>query len=169
MLPGRPTGPVGSTTSAACWVSPHSTMPQVTPSTAGCGRPAGAGAIGSGMLTGAGGTGAAGTGAGAAASPWLIEATAPRSCCSSTATTWDGMQRACANASTAVSSPTNSTVLVGSRSESPGCRHEVQSYASGACAPASRLSASSSPISARTSSLTSSMRGTKTPRFALTF
>lgn len=77
------------------------------------------------------GTGAAGDGSdpgvrGAASSP-VMERTAPWSCSSDTGTTCEGMQVAWANASTAVSSPTNRTVLVRSWSLSPGVRQEVQS------------------------------------------
>ncbi len=59
-------------------------------------------------------------------SPVMLR-TAPCSCSSETVTTCEGMQPAWANARTAVSSPTNSTVLVRSVSGSPGVRHEVQS------------------------------------------
>lgn len=57
----------------------------------------------------------------------VMDRTAPCSWSSATWTTCDGMQVAWANASTAVSSPMNSTVLVRSWSESPGVRQEVQS------------------------------------------
>ncbi len=53
--------------------------------------------------------------------------TAPWSWSSATLTTCEGMHVAWAKARTAVSSPTNSTVLVRSWSESPGVRQEVQS------------------------------------------
>ena len=66
------------------------------------------------------------SGSGRRRSP-VMERTAPWSCSSETWTTCEGMQVAWAKASTAVSSPTNSTVLVRSWSESPGVRHEVQS------------------------------------------
>ncbi len=57
----------------------------------------------------------------------VMDRTAPWSWSSAICTTCEGMQVAWAKASTAVSSPTNSTVLVRSWSESPGVRHEVQS------------------------------------------
>lgn len=66
------------------------------------------------------------SGAGAGLSPVMLR-TAPWSCSSDTWTTWEGMQAVWAKARTAVSSPTNSTVLVGSVSGSPGVRQEVQS------------------------------------------
>ncbi len=64
--------------------------------------------------------------AGAGLSPVMLR-TAPWSCSSETVTTCEGMQVAWAKARTAVSSPTNSTVLVRSFSGSPGVRQEVQS------------------------------------------
>lgn len=63
---------------------------------------------------------------GAGLSPVMLR-TAPWSCSSETETTCEGMQVAWAKARTAVSSPTNSTVLVRSFSGSPGVRQEVQS------------------------------------------
>lgn len=64
--------------------------------------------------------------AGAGLSPVMLR-TAPCSCSSETETTCEGMQVAWAKARTAVSSPTNRTVLVRSLSGSPGVRQEVQS------------------------------------------
>lgn len=78
--------------------------------------------VGAGMGT----SGCAGA-AGAPVWAWLMLRTAPTSCSSATGTTWDGMQRAWAKASTAVSSPTNRTVLVGSAWVSPEVRQEVHS------------------------------------------
>lgn len=95
---------------------------------AGCGGLRGGGRRGArdgGARDGARGTDTAGAGASTCA--WLMLRTAPTSCSSETGTTWEGMQRAWAKARTAVSSPTNSTVLVGSWSESPGVRQEVHS------------------------------------------
>ncbi len=113
VAPGRAIGAVGSTTSAGCSSPAISTSPLVTPSTA-C---SGAAAPGT----------CAACPACPAAESAVMERTAPRNCSSVTLTTCDGRQPAWAKARTAVSSPTNRTVLVRSCSESPGVRHDVQS------------------------------------------
>src|SRR5689334_13942519 len=81
------------------------------------------GTDGTEAMDGACGASAAG---GAVSSP-VMDRTAPRNWSSETGTTWEGTQVACAKASTAVSCPTKSTVLVRSCSVLPGVRQDVQS------------------------------------------
>ncbi len=92
LVPGRAIALSGSTTRAG-WTSPPTrTRPLVTPSSA-CSGTSGC--------------------PGRTPPSAVMEATAPCSWSSATGTTWEGMQAAWAKASTAVSSPTKSTVLVG--------------------------------------------------------